>query len=84
MRSLSRLSVERYMVSSGKDVHGVCSFKLSFSLVGMTGSAAQRPRHPQRRGPKSQSPQGRGTVALLSELLLGHRRGEVSSIGTSP
>lgn len=30
-------------------------FQLSFSLVGMTGPTAQRPHHPQRRGPKGQS-----------------------------
>lgn len=66
------LFVEKYMVNSGEDVEGVDSLKLSFSLTGMTASA-------QRRGPKSQSPQDRGTAALLSER--GHRRGEVSLQG---
>lgn len=59
--SLSHLSIEKYMVSSGRDVGDVCPLKCGgSSTAAMEASTVHRPCGPQRRSVENQSHQGTG------------------------
>lgn len=92
--SLSRLSVEKQMVSSGRDVGEVCPLPCGgYPTAAMEASTVQRPRGPRRRSVENQSPQGKGhppptpdggetgRVSILLQFLLRQRRGKVSFSG---
>lgn len=87
---LSHLSIEKYMVSSGRDVGDVCPLCGGYLTAAVEAPTVQRPCGPRRKSVENQSPQGKGhspdggemgRVSISLQFLLRQRRGKVSFSG---